>query len=683
MTLATALGFLCGALLAFAPLEPYGVYAGMTLLAVAMGAAHAWSRGWVRATAMAAALLTGFAYTAVHTSAAMAARWPASREGERVLAEARILTIPVARESGTSFDASLALDPRAGGARLTARLVWAHPRTVPQVGETWQLAVRLRAPRGLLNPAGPDMERVWFREGIDALGSVLPSTALNARLDADAAPLDRLRARIARRIAATVPDRDAAALLAALAVGVTGELSRDQWRVFNATGTTHLVAISGMHVTLFAVLAIAAARRLWRALNTLHERLPRETFAALLGITAAFGYALLAGLSVPTQRTLVMLSAWRLARAAARAQGLLHAFAIALVVVIVLDPFAPLSSGFWLSFVAVAAIMLTSGARIGRARWWHEAARVQVAVTIALVPVTLAAFGGVSLASLVVNVLAIPLFTLLLVPLTLAATASLAVVPSIADFGFAAGAWGYAQAWPWLEVAAAWPFALVTLAPPAWAWLVIVPATAIAILPWPGRLRATAVAALVPLVAAAPLAPGSSQVAITVFDVGHGQAAVIRTLHEVVIFGTGDSFGTGGRRMARVVVPWLRMQRITRVDRLILPQLRGDHASGAAELVAALEVGEILVPRPWPGGPEHVALCAGRARWSSVPARFAVTADCDMSLSIGFRRFEFGRAARFDTAHEGAISITIDAATGDVVRRAARDGYPWPWRAPV
>ena len=71
---------------------------------------------------MAAALLTGFAYTAVHTSAAMAARWPASREGERVLAEARILTIPVAWECGTTFDASLPLDPRAGGARVTARL---------------------------------------------------------------------------------------------------------------------------------------------------------------------------------------------------------------------------------------------------------------------------------------------------------------------------------------------------------------------------------------------------------------------------------------------------------------------------------------------------------------------------------------------------------------------------------
>lgn len=683
MTLATALAFLCGALLAFAPVQPYGAFAGMVTLAVASGAAFAWSRDCTRAASMAAALLTGFACAAVHTSAAMAARWPVTRDGERVLVEARILTIPVAGEFGTTFDAALVIDPRAGGAPLTARLVWAHPYPAPQVGEIWRLVVRLRAPRGALNPVGPDMERVWFREGIDALGSVLPWTALNARLEEGAAPLDRLRARIARHIAATVPDRDAAALLAALAVGVTGELAREQWRVFNATGTTHLVAISGMHVTLFAVLAIAAARRIWPLAGRLHEWLSRESFAAVLGIAAAFGYALLAGLSVPTRRTLVMLIAWRLACAGARAQGLLQAFAIAIVVVIVLDPFAPLASGFWLSFVAVAAIMVTAGARIGRTHWWQEATQVQLAVTIALVPVTLAAFGTVSLASLVVNVFAIPLFTLLLVPLTLASTAILAVAPSIADIGFAAGARLYALAWPWLEAAAAWPQALVTLSPPLWVWVVMVPAVGIAILPWPGRLRATAMAALVPLLGAGPIAPAPSQVAIMVFDVGRGQAAVIRTRREVIVFGTGDSFGTNGRRMARVVVPWLRSQHITRVDRLVMPHLRGDHASGAAELVAAIAVEEILVPRPWPGGPEHVALCADTSAWTSGPARFTMTADCDLSLSIGSRQFAFGRPTRFDTARGGAISVMIDAASGDMVQWAARDGYPWPWRAPV
>ncbi|MGE0583044.1 MAG: DNA internalization-related competence protein ComEC/Rec2 [Steroidobacteraceae bacterium] len=683
MTLGVALAFLCGALLAFAMPPPQGAFCSLALLFVAAVAAVAWGRGCRRTTAALVALLIGLAYTALHVCAAVAARWPIARDGERVLVEARILSIPVAGEFGTTFDAALAPDPRARFGGFKARVAWVHPRTAPRVGERWRLVVRLRAPRASANPVGPDMERIWFRDGIGALGTVLPWSRLNARIDAGAAPLDRLRARIARHIATGVADRDAAALLAALAVGVTGDLSREQWRVFNATGTTHLVAISGMHVTLFAVLAIAVARRLWRVAGPLRDRVPREPFAALLGIVAALGYALLAGLSVPTLRTLVMLAAWLLARAAARAQGPLQSFAIAIVVVLVLDPFAPLASGFWLSFVAVAAIVVAAGSRTGRAPWWREAARVQLAVTIALVPVTLAAFGGVSLASLVVNVVAIPFFTLLLVPLTLASTALLACTPALADIGFAAGAALHAVGWPWLEAAASWPYSVLALAPPPWAWLVAVPAVAMAILPWPLGLRMTSLAALAPLAAAAPLAPAAAQVAVTIFDVGRGQAAVIRTAHAVVVYGTGDSFGTNGRRMARVVVPWLRLQRIARVDRLVLPRLQADQASGAAELVAALDVGEILVPRAWPGGPARAVPCAALPAWQHAPAHFALTADCDMALRVGPHRLEFGRAAHFETTREGAISLTIDAATSAVARRASRDGYPWPWRAPV
>lgn len=683
MTLATALAFLGGGLLALAVPPPYGPLAALTTFALAAGAALAWRWGRSTAATLAGALLAGFVYVALHAAATLALRWPAARDGERVLADARILSIPVVGESGTRFDAALLLDPRAGGGQLRARLIWAHPHTAPQVGERWRLVVRLQAPRASANPVGPDMERVWFREGIGALGRVVPWSRLNMRLDSATAPLDRLRARIAQHILACLTDRDAAALLAALAVGVTGELSREQWRVFNATGITHLVAISGLHVTLFAVLAIAAARRLWRLLVPLQERLAREALASVLGIAAALCYALLAGLSVPTLRTLVMLAAWLLARQAARSQGLLHAFAIAVVVVVVLDPFAPLASGFWLSFGAVAAIMLAAGARIGRAGRWHEAVRVQGAVTIALVPITLAAFGTISLAGIVVNALAIPFFTLLLVPVTLASTALLAVVPPVADLGFGIGEWLYGVGWPWLGTAASWPHALVALAPPPWAWLVVVPAVGIAILPWPARLRVTAVAALAPLAAAAPASPAPSQVAIVIFDVGRGQAAVIRTPGTVVVYGTGESFGTSGRRMANTVVPWLRARGVARVDRLVMARLGADEASGAAELAAAFELREILAPQPWPGGPENAAPCAARTPWFDPPARFVLTADCDMSVIVGRRTFAFTRAARIDTTQTGAIDLTIDAATGALVRRTARDGYPWPWRAPV
>ncbi|MGD9597277.1 MAG: DNA internalization-related competence protein ComEC/Rec2 [Steroidobacteraceae bacterium] len=682
MTLPAALAFLAGSLGALGLPPPYGPVAALALAGTGAAAALASRHAWPRTGVLAIVLLVGGAYTALHVSASIAARWPLARDGERVLATARILTIPVAGEFGTSFDAALALDPRMGGTTLTARLRWAQPQPAPRVGEVWQLAIRLRPPRAAANPSGPDMERVWFREGIDALGTVLARSRLNRRVAIGHAPVNRLRAHIADHIAATVPDRDAAALLAALAVGVTGEMSNEQWRVFNATGTTHLVAISGLHVTLFAVLAIAVARRLWRLAAPLRARVPRESFAAALGIAAATGYALLAGFSVPTQRTLVMLAAWLLARQAARASGPLHAFGIAIVVVIVLDPLAALASGFWLSFGAVGAIILAAGARIGRAGGAYQAVRVQLAVSIALVPVTLAAFGGLSLAGFAVNALAIPVFTLLLVPLVLASTAALGVAPTLADAGFAAGGWLHAQLWPALESAAAWPHALVMLAVPAWAWLIVVPAVGIAILPWPPLLRATALAGVVPLAwGSMPLA--STQVEIVVFDVGRGDAAVVRTAGQIVLFGTGDTFDTGGRRMARIVVPWLRARGISRVDRLVMPHLRADHASGAAELAAALDIGQILVPRAWHGGPTNAQPCAEVSRWASGPATFEVTADCDMMLSVGPHRLAFGRRARFDTAQGGAIRFVVDGATGAVERRAQREGYPWPWRAPV
>ncbi|HNR23369.1 MAG TPA: DNA internalization-related competence protein ComEC/Rec2 [Steroidobacteraceae bacterium] len=693
MTLAAAGAFLAGALLALAVPTPYPPHAALAVLLAALGAALAWRAGWPLATVLAAWLLAGLVCAAVTTSLRLAERWPQSRSGERVLVTARVASIPVDEEYGTAFDALLTLDPRAGGQRLRARIVWVHPQPRPQVGERWQLAVRLRAPRAALNPNGPDMERVWFRDRVGALGTVLPRSPLNIRLDPGHAPLDRLRARIMRRIAATVVDRDAAALLGALAVGVTGDMSREQWRVFNATGTTHLVAISGMHVTLFAVIAMAGARRVWRVAGRWCTRLRRESFAAALGIVTAAGYSLLAGFSVPTQRTLLMLSAWLIARHLARAHGALHAFAVALVAVLLLDPLAPLASGFWLSFGAVAAILLATGARLGRAHWLHEAVRVQCAVTIALVPVTLAAFGSVSLASLVVNAAAIPLFTLLLVPLVLAATAAMALWPALATLLLQLAAWLHAQLWPWLEAAADWPHALVQLAPPAWAYLLVVPAAGMAVLPWPRGLRATAAAAILPLGFARALVPAADEITVAVFDVGRGQAVAIRTADGVLVHGTGDSFGTEGRRMARVVVPWLRTQRVARVDDLVLPHLYRDYAVGAAELDITLGIDRILVARPWPGGPQRAVTCDAHAGWTRAAAHFALTATCDMTVTVGANRLEVtGKEVFLDTGAgrqhldsevRGAIILTLGKAAGAVRRRDARDGYPWPWRAPV
>ena len=168
------------------------------------------------------------------------------------------------------------------------------------------------------------------------------------------------RESIAERIRASVVDRDAAALIAGLAVGATADMTREQWRVFGATGTVHLVAISGLHVTMFAWLATVATRRAWR-LARLGRWCDREPLAAAVGLAAASGYALLAGFTVPTQRTLLMLAIWWGARLAGRPQGGLEVIGLALLGVLLFDPLAPLAAGFWLSFAAIGVLIATDG----------------------------------------------------------------------------------------------------------------------------------------------------------------------------------------------------------------------------------------------------------------------------------------------------------------------------------
>ena len=204
-----------------------------------------------------------------------------------------------------------------------------------------------------------------MRDRVHLAGRVLPA-ALNTRLALANTSVDTLRARIATRIADSVADPDAAALLTALAVGVTSGMSTDQWRVFNATGTTHLVAISGLHVTLFAMLAFIVARGLWRCLP-FARIVDREPFAVLLGLGAAGAYSLLAGFSVPTQRTWLMLGIFALARLGARHVGAARTWSLALIAVLLLDVFAPLAAGFWLSFVAVGVILMLDSSSLVRA----------------------------------------------------------------------------------------------------------------------------------------------------------------------------------------------------------------------------------------------------------------------------------------------------------------------------
>ena len=532
----------------------------------------------------------------------------------RVLVDARLLGPPARQGAELRFDAEIRIleglpDSRARRALLT----WRDAPTAPRAGERWRLIVRLAPLAETRNFTGPELARIALRDRIHLTGRVLPG-ALNERLELAPYSIDTARARIASRIHDAVADPDAAGLLAALAVGLTDGVSADQWRVFNATGTTHLVAISGLHVTLFALLAFSVARLAWRWLAPA-LRVQRETFALLAGLAAAGGYALLAGFSVPTQRTWLMLAVFAGARLAARTAGPARIWGLALIAVLLLDPLAPLAAGFWLSFVAVGVLMLLDHAPIVPPdRSWarlRQALRLQLAVMLLLAPFTVAVFGGISIAGLAVNLVAIPVVSFVFVPLVLAGALASLAAPALGALLFRCAAWLYDLAWPALVAAADPAFALWRVTPPSWWFGVAFVAAGLMLLRWPLALRLTGIAAALPLLFAPARAPPAGSARIEILDAGRGSSVLITTHTRVVLFDTGDSWGSDGSRARQVVLSAL-VALGRGIDTLVLPALDPDRAAGAALLAHERGVGSIRVGGGWPATVLPAAGCGNR-----------------------------------------------------------------------
>jgi competence protein ComEC len=584
-----------------------GLTMGMGLLAGVLAALGAWCEGmrvtpawlpWLLALATLAlalpvrtrplaALCTGLLWAGAALRDYGLGSLPPAFD-ERVLVEARVAGIPERRGATERFTAYLAPLRPGSGLRpgMLASLRWDDAPAL-HAGDTWQLTVGLHAPPTAANPGSGDTALLALRLRLQGAGQVIASP-LNQRTSMRCCTLDRLRERLGAWMARRVPERDAAALIVALAVGDTQRVSVEQWRIFNAVGITHLVAISGLHVTLFSLVAGWCAAQAWRRWRWLQSRCARGSCSALVGVTAAAGYALLAGWSVPTQRTLLMLAAWHGLALLARPRRATTTLAAGLTGVLWLDPLSPLSAGFWLSFLAVAALLLGSAVGPPAAGGWRGMLREQAWVGVALLPVTIAVFGSLSLAGLVVNLAAIPFFSFLLVPLVLAATACTAVLPGLAGLLLQGAAACVQGAWPLLEAAANLRYALWRAEPgPAW-FLLAAAALAVVLLPWPRWMRASAALALVPLAAPAstPLPAGSF--AATTFDLGSGEATLVRTTHHALLFDDGEVHGSGGAVAARVLVPALRHYGLSRLDRVLLPRMDGDRGDGVAALDAAL-----------------------------------------------------------------------------------------------
>jgi competence protein ComEC len=465
-------------------------------------------------------------------------------------------------------------------------------------GERWRLKVRLKRPHGSINPHGFDFEEWALERNIRATGYVRESAGnvrLDEMVDRPAYRIERLRQEIRERFIQALPDHAYTGVLAALAVGDQRAIPAEQWQVFTRTGINHLMSISGLHVTMVSGLVFALVYAAWRRSSRLTLWLPGRKAAAILGLVAALGYALLAGFAVPAQRTVCMLGVVALALLSGHFTSATSVLVSALLIVTLVDPWAVLSPGFWLSFGAMAVIMLVSVGRIGRMHWLSDWARIQWAITLGLIPALLAMFQQISLVSPLANAIAIPLVSLVVVPLTLLATLPGLEFMLLLAHGVLSVCMDLMQ---WLSE---FPLAVWRAhAPPSWAI-----AAGVAGVLWmllPGRVgffkglpaRWLGGVALLPLFLLLPPKPGNGELWLSVLDVGQGLAVVVRTENHALLYDTGPGAGSAPDSGDRIIVPFLRGEGIEYLDTMIVTHADSDHSGGALSVMEALPVGLLL-----------------------------------------------------------------------------------------
>lgn len=455
--------------------------------------------------------------------------------------------------------------------------------------ERWQLTLRLKQPHGTINPYGFDFEAWALENDIRAVGYV-HNKGLNVRLDNRADGLsyriESWRETVRDKFSKTLGDAPYTGVLSALAIGDQSSIPQAQWQVFTRTGVNHLMSISGLHITMLASLAYALGYWLWRRSTRLTLRLPARKAAALLALLIALGYALLSGFAVPAQRTVYMVGAIAAALWLNRNFSFGQMLTIALLGVLIPDPWAVLSPGFWLSFGAVALILYVTAHRIGKAHWLAEYARVQWAMMVGLIPLLLGLFQQVSLVSPVANAFAIPLVSLAIVPLALLG----AILPWDMPLWLAHLAMeGVMRLLVWLSALpqAVW----IQHAPPAWSIVLGMLGAVWILLPRGFPSRWLGLLLLLPMFLVVPPPPAPGTLRLIVFDVGQGLAVAVQTREHALLYDTGPDFSGESDSGNRILIPTLRAFGIARLDGLILTHDDIDHTGGAATLMQAMPVG--------------------------------------------------------------------------------------------
>lgn len=593
-------------LLALPVLPAPALLAGLLFLALLL----IWRCRWKLAASTVCFALIGLSLASLTAQQRLDDRLAPELQGQDLPVVGVIVGLP--QQSGRALRFDLYTESDDSGLPKHLRLSWYEHQARLNPGDCLSLVVRLKRPRGLSNPAGFDFERYALAADIGATGYVV-GVAQQAAVCSGNAAIDSLRAAIAQRMDQALPAGRIRATAKALAIGDTRELDEHAWDLFRATGTSHLIAISGLHIGLAAALGAGLLWLVYWIWPAFGLRLPRPQAMAIGALLIASVYSALAGFSLPTQRTLITMLALLAGVLTRRELGWWTRYSLALLGVLLLDPLAPLSAGFWLSFGAVAWLILAFSGRWRTESRWRLWLLPQLGLSVALLPLGLAFFQQASLVAPLVNLLAVPYITLIVIPVLLA---GLLLMPSVfaSDALLHLAAWLLAAFDGLLAAAAQWPAARLALpAPDLLAWVLALLGTLWLMAPrgWPGRFLG--IFGLLPLLLPARPSLDVGAFAVTVFDVGQGQSVLVQTAGHALLIDTGPGFPEGGDLGDRVLVPSLVQLGVDRLDRLIVSHNDLDHSGGTASLRRRVAVDAIAasLPEKIPGA----ELCVAGEQW--------------------------------------------------------------------
>lgn len=619
------------------------------------------------------ALASGFFWAAALAQHRLADELPHEWEGQDIELIGVVAELPRPQERGERFlfDVEQVLTAHARvPARVSLAFYTAGYRDRAPIenvegfhpGERWRLTVRLKRPHGSYNPNGFDFE-VWALERAIRATGYLRKDGQNERLRAmvwkPAYVIERLRENVRDRFRAALGAKPYEGVLRALAIGDDSGIPRAQWQAFLRTGVNHLMSISGLHITMVSGLFFALAYAGWRRIPLLVLRLPARKAADVLGLATALGYALLTGYAVPAQRTVYMLAVVAMALWWGRNVAVSLVLCWALFVVTLLDPWAVLSPGFWLSFGAVAVMVYAGSHRLARGHWLREAAHAQWAVTLGLTPLLLALFQQVSIVSPLANALAIPLISFVVVPLTLLG----AVIPVDAILLAAH------QLMSWCMVALHWLSATPEAvwqqhAPPVWTIPLAMLGVLWLLLPRGFPARWLGMAGCAPMFMLLPAAPGPGELRVAVLDVGQGLAVVAQTAHHALLYDAGPRFSADADSGDRVVLPYLRSAGIRRLDGFVVSHDDLDHSGGALSVLDAMPVGWFASSLP----PAHEILaeapqerpCFAGQNWQWDGVRFEMLHPSWESYAVQGHKDNFRSCVLKITTINGSLLLPAD-----------------------